>query len=131
MSLSSSDVEWGMIHDLALLYLTLTHGADNEIDASEQQKMEEKLVTWQPSFASADVQKAINTAMLTYMGQHRRPMIDTAMVSLKASMDKETRIAVLNDLADLATADGLLLPSEISFIQQLAHYWEVDKDIQD
>jgi hypothetical protein len=36
---------------------------------------------------------------------------------------------VLNDLADLACADGAVVPGEVSFIQQLARFWEVDRDI--
>ena len=34
------------------------------------------------------------------------------------------------DLAELATADGTIVPGEVSFIQQLASYWEVEDELR-
>ena len=130
MSNSSEPSEWSVLHDVALLYLALAHGTDLEIDSTEQATMVERLKLWCPEEGPARAQRVLNEVMLTYLGGHSREMIDAAIASIKAAMRKEERIAVLNDLADLATADGTLVPGEVSFIQQLAHYWELEDELR-
>jgi len=126
----SEPSDWSMLHDVALLYLALAHGTDMEIDPSEQVTMVEKIKAWYPEFGARQVEQVMQEVMLTYLGEHSRHMVDAAMASIKASMNKEERIGVLNDLADLATADGALVPGEISFIQLLAWYWEVEDELR-
>ena len=118
--------DWGALHDLALLYLALAHGTDLEIDPSEQTTMIQKLQDWNPSLNEGRATKIFEEVMLTYLGGHSREMLDTAVASIKQSMDKDKRIAVLNDLAELASADGTIVPGEVTFIQDLARFWEID-----
>jgi uncharacterized tellurite resistance protein B-like protein len=121
--------DWGPLHDLALIYLALAHGTDLEIDGSEQEKMVEQLKAWNADAASAQPERILDEVMLTYMSDHSREMVEASMVALKESMDRNERMAVLNDLADLASADGMLVPGEIAFIQQLAAFWDMDKEM--
>lgn len=129
MAASEQPSDWSDQHDLALLYLALVHGTDLEIDPAEQSAMVEKLGAWLPGAGGAQVNQVLQEVMLTYLSDHSREMVEASMVSLKAQLDRTTRIAVLNDLADLASADGTLVPGEIAFIQQLAQYWEVDREL--
>ena len=121
--------DWGPLHDLALIYLALAHGTDLEIDGSEQEKMVEQLKAWNADAASAQPERILDEVMLTYMSDHSREMVEASMVALKESMDRNERVAILNDLADLASADGMLVPGEIAFIQQLAAFWDMDKEL--
>lgn len=120
---------WSPLHDLALIYLALTHGADADLDPSELDAMSVKLNDWQPGTGMKRIQKVMNEVLLVYMSPQRDDMIDTAVVSVYESMPKPTRIAVLNDLADIASADGVIVGGEISFIQDLARRWDVEGDI--
>ncbi len=129
MDTSSVPFEWGAQHDLALLYLALVHGTDLKIEEVEYETMMEKLQAWYPKLNRPRAQKVLQEVMLTYLSGHSREMVDAAVASLKASMDRERRIAVLNDLADLASADGTIVPGEVSFIQHLARFWEVDREV--
>ena len=130
MTGSSGPSEWSVLHDVALLYLALAHGTDLEIDPSEQATMVEKLKAWYPEAGAWRIMQVLQEVMLTYLGEHSRQMVDAAMASIKASMSKKERIGVLNDLAELATADGVIVPGEVSFIQQLASYWEVEDELR-
>ena len=121
--------EWGAMHDLTLLYLALVHGTDMDIAPSEQEALLEKLHHWFPEVQPKDTEQVFNEVMLTYMGGHSREMLDTSIASIKESLDKSRRIALLNDLAELATADGTLVPGEVSFIQQLANFWDVSSEL--
>jgi len=119
-----------VLHDVALIYLALAHGTDLEIDPSEQATMVEKLKAWYPEAGAWRIRQVLQEVMLTYLGEHSRQMVDAAMASIKASMSKKERIGVLNDLAELATADGVVVPGEVSFIQQVAQYWEVEDEFR-
>ncbi len=130
MSTSSEPSDWSVLHDVALLYLALAHGTDMDIDPSEPVTMVERLAAWYPEEGTMRAQRVMQEVMLTYLGGHSRQMVEAAMGSIKAALRVEERIAILNDLADLATADGTLVPGEVSFIQQLARFWEVEDELR-
>lgn len=119
-----------MLHDVALLYLALAHGTDMDIDPSEQVTMVERLKTWDPDAGAWRLRQILQEVMFAYLGEHSRHMVDAAMASIKASMSKDERVGVLNDLADLAVADGTLVPGEVAFIREIASFWEVEDELQ-
>ena len=130
MTGSSGPSEWSVLHDVALLYLALAHGTDLDIDPAEQVTMVEKLKIRYPDIGLSRIRQILHEVMLIYLGEHSRQMVEAAKASIKASMSKEECIGVLNDLAELATADGTIVPGEVSFIQQLASYWEVEDELR-
>ncbi len=128
METTSEGLGWSSLHDLALIYLALMHGADASIDPAETSLMSKKLRAWAPKPAADSVGSIIRQVMLVYVGESGRQMLDASVASLRETLPKGQRVAVLNDLADIATADGMLATGEVNFIQQLAHIWEVESD---
>lgn len=127
----SDHSDWTPLHDLALIYLALMHGADAEIDPAETHVTAAKLLNWHPGEDESQVEQVMKDVMLVYVGGSSQQMLDTSVISLRETMPKGQRIAVLNDLAEIASADGMVVHGEISFIQQLAHHWGIeDADIQ-
>lgn len=122
--------EWTVAHDLALIYLALTHGADDDLDASEVDAMSQKLRGWNAYFKTDGVKKIMEDVMLVYVGTSGDQMLEASIASVADEMSKPSRIAILNDLADIATADGAVAMGEVDFIQQLARDWGVDQDIR-
>jgi uncharacterized tellurite resistance protein B-like protein len=123
--------EWTVTHDLALIYLALTHGADDDLDSAEVDAMSRKLREWQQDTFEVDrIRKIMQDVMLVYVGSSGEQMLEAAIASVADSMPKPTRIAILNDLADIATADGTVVMGEVDFIQQLARDWGVDQDVR-
>ncbi len=130
MTLTASDqLNWSPVHDLALIYLALTHGADAEINPNEMTMMAQKLRQWAPPTQSTKLNDILNEVMLMYVGESRAQMLDTSVASLRGTITKGQRIAILNDLADIASADGMIVPGEVGFIQHLAQQWEIEGDI--
>ena len=121
---------WTVAHDLALIYLALTHGADAELDVSEINAMSTKLRQWSAGSNSDGVEKIMREVMLVYVGSSGDQMLEASIATVADEMSKPSRIAILNDLADIATADGTIVMGEIDFIQQLARDWGVDRDIR-
>lgn len=122
--------EWTVTHDLALIYLALTHGADEELDSSEVDAMSRKLSEWRENVELDRIKSIMREVMLVYMGSTGEQMLEAAIASVGESTPKPTRIAILNDLADIASADGTIVMGEVDFIQQLARDWGVDQDIR-
>ena len=122
--------EWTVTHDLALIYLALTHGADEDLDSKEVDAMSRKLREWHDNFELDRIKKIMQEVMLVYMGSSGQQMLEAAIAAVADSMPKPTKIAILNDLADIATADGTIVMGEIDFIQQLARDWGVDQDVR-
>jgi uncharacterized tellurite resistance protein B-like protein len=129
MTYTSDSLDWTPAHDLALIYLALTHGADTELDANEVSMMQQKLRQWLPKTGTHQIKQVMNQVMLVYLGGSRTQMLDTSVAALRETMPKGQRIAVLNDLADIASADGMIVPGEVGFIQHLATQWELDGDL--
>lgn len=122
--------EWTNLHDLALIYLALTHGADADLDTAEMDAMAKKLKSWNEPVDVERIKRVMNDVMLVYMSGSSDQMLETAIASVGATMSKPRRIAVLNDLADIASADGMIVMGEVTFIQQLAREWDVERDIR-
>ncbi len=122
--------DWTVTHDLALIYLALTHGADKELDTSEVDAMARKLSEWHDDFGVDRIKSIMREVMLVYMGASGDQMLEAAIASVGDEMPKKTRIAILNDLADIASADGTIVMGEVDFIQQLAREWHVDQDVR-
>jgi uncharacterized tellurite resistance protein B-like protein len=123
------DAEWTPLHDLALVYLALMHRPDNEINPAEMATMIEKLHGWHPVTDPDLVGKVVQDVLLIYMSGASEQMVETSAASLRETLPRNQRLAVLNDLADIAFADGSIVPGEVSFIQQLALDWGIDQEL--
>lgn len=122
--------DWTVTHDLALIYLALTHGADAELDAAEVDAMSRKLQEWHQNMGIDRIKSVMREVMLVYVGSSGEQMLEAAIASVADEMPKSMRIAILNDLADIASADGAIVMGEVDFIQQLARDWNVDQDVR-
>ena len=117
------------MHDLALIYFALAHGADDEMAPAESEAIQKKMQTWFPDVCPRSIEKATEEVLLVYVGASRDAMIEASAASLREVLPKDLRIGILNDLADLASVDGSIVRGEVLFIQKLAQYWGVEKDI--
>lgn len=118
---------WTPLHDLALLYLSLVHGADADIAPAEMEVMATKLREWYPNAEGRQISQVTEDAMLVYVSESGHQMLETCVASLREHLEQGQRVAILNDLAEIASADGMLAPGEVSFIQELAEHWGLDQ----
>lgn len=115
------------MHDVALLFLSLVHGTDAQLDPSEVKAQRQRLKRWFPSAQAEQIQGAMDQVMLMYLSGGRDQMVQTSAEALRQSLSFDQRVGILNDLADLASADGAIAPEEVAFIQQLAAYWNLER----
>lgn len=116
---------WMELHEMALLYVALAHGTDHELAEAEIRTGIDLLRKWAPKYPPGIAEKTFEEVLLSYIGQERDQLIQLAAEGLRQSLPAAAQVGILNDLTDIAHADGKLLPLEVSFIQQLAGYWDL------
>lgn len=123
---SEGQITLTLLHDLALLYLGLAHGADEDLDPSETLAIAAKLRVWQPDKDPALIDHVIREATLTYLNGANLQRLQEAVHVLKKALPENLRRRILADLADIARADGEVVQTERLFINQIAAAWELD-----
>ncbi len=114
------------LHDLALLYLGLAKGADKDLDPSETKEMAIKLRRWQPQRDPALIDHVIREAMMTYLNDPTDERLEEAARDLTESFSENLRYLILQDLSDIARADGRIHTGETEYIESLAEIWGVN-----
>src|SRR5690606_12738048 len=108
------------------LYLSLAHGADEDLDPSEHNAIAAKLRAWQPDKDPALIDHVIREATLTYLNGANRERLREAVDMLKDKLPELVLRHILVDLADIARADGEIIDEERLFIGQIAEAWNIE-----
>jgi uncharacterized tellurite resistance protein B-like protein len=116
-----------VLHDLALLYLALAHGTDEELHPHETKTIAARLRSWQPDKDPALIDHVIREATLTYLDGTSEERLWEAVAVLKKTLPLEIRTRILHDLSEIARADGAFIRAEHLFIEQIAREFEVEK----
>ena len=112
-----------LLHDLALLYLALAHGADGELDVAEQASMRDQLRAWAPGTDPALCDHALREAGLSYGNGVGEKRFEELLQRLNAALDADGRARVLADLVELSEADNRVEPGETALIDKVAAAW--------
>lgn len=112
------------LQNLALIYLALAHSTDQELEDVEVDAIAEHLRSWQ-SASTRTLVGTIKDALDLYVREDADVRVRTAVKAMHDRLPVERRQAILNDLMDIAIADGKFLYEESSFINDLAHAWDV------
>lgn len=114
-----------LLQDLALLYLGLAQGVDDDLDSAEKREVAARLRHWQPDKDPALIDHVMRDVSLTYEEEASTQQVREAVDSLGENLSESLRRQILADLADIARADGLVLQEEKNFIQHIANTWGV------
>ena len=125
-SVAGREGGWGVLHDLAYIYLVLAHGTDNDLSGTEVQVMLNKLREWQPDGAAVDMRAVLALAMDVYSLGEDQERLKQSIVSVRDGLPREKRMAAMNDLVKIANADGVFLDIEEDLINHLLTEWDVD-----
>lgn len=114
------------LHHLALIYLVLAHGTDNELSERERIVMIRKLREWEPKREVLEIQSILNGALEQYARGVSEEQFSESVHAVREGMPASKRMAALNDLVKIANADGVFLDREEDLINQLLAAWEVE-----
>jgi uncharacterized tellurite resistance protein B-like protein len=118
--------DWGLIHELAFLFLVVAHVANNEITDQEITVILERLQEWQPDLEPDEAREVVRSSLQVYAEGEQEALIRESMTTLKQALPDVQRLAVLDDLHCVARADGELTDNERDLITSLARAWDVN-----
>lgn len=119
---------WGDAHDLALIYLGLAHGTDDELSRTEIHAMVHTLAKWLPEIERDEILETLRVAMERYAEGPREILVEQAVERLGLTLDSDQRRRALADLVRIANADGIFLDTEEDLIVHLQTEWKIDPD---
>ncbi len=117
---------WGVLHDLAYIFLVLAHSTDDDLSDTELEVIFNKLREWEPGVPPDDVERILQDAMHVYSEGRDDHRLEVAIRSVRERLPREQRMAALNDLVKIANADGVFLDDEEDLINHLLGEWDVD-----
>ena len=117
---------WGVLHDLAYVYLVLAHATDHDLSDSERHVILGKLGEWRPGADPADVQATLDAALGRYAEGADEAALHASIQSVRDGLPEAQRMAALHDLVEIANADGVFLDNEEDLLNDLVAAWDVD-----
>lgn len=118
--------DWGLIHELAFLFLVVAHIANNELSDDEISVILERLQEWQPDLSPDEAREVVRSSLQVYVEGEQEALIRESMTTLKNALPDVQRLAVLDDLHCVARADGQVTDNERDLITSLARAWDVN-----
>ncbi|HMB91987.1 MAG TPA: TerB family tellurite resistance protein [Rhodothermales bacterium] len=117
---------WSTLHDVAFLYLFLAAEADGTLDEAEEEAIVALLRRRVPSHPEPDIRRVVAEADMDRQQPNGRN-VRSVIEGLKyAQMNDAQRSAMLDDLVQVAHADGTIHRGETGFIRSLARTWDID-----
>jgi len=116
---------WTREHELALVFLALAYGTDEELTEDELATMTDVLEGWRDNFPADEVQDVVMEALAIYLEDENGAEVLQSIGQLKQQLDPAERRRALEDIVRIAEADGVLLSTEQNLITELASAWEI------
>lgn len=116
---------WTREHELALVFLALAYGTDEELTEEELATMTDVLEGWRDEFPADEVQDVVMEALAIYLEDEDGEEVLQSISQLKQQLDPAERRRALEDIVRIAEADGVLLSAEQHLISRLATAWEI------
>lgn len=118
--------EWGIIHEVAFIYVIVAHSAGDGLQSEEIDVILERLQEWQPDLSEEQARDVLRVALQVYGDDSVGDLIHDSVETLKKTLPDVQRLAVLDDLHCIAQADGDLTDDEREMITFLARAWDVN-----
>lgn len=118
--------DWGLIHELAFLYIVVAHSANNDLSGDEIDVMLERLHEWQPELSEDEIREVFRRSLQVYADEPEQSLIQNSVEILKEGLPMVQRLTILDDLNTVAYADGALTRQERELIMYLAKAWDVN-----
>jgi uncharacterized tellurite resistance protein B-like protein len=122
---------WTREHDLALLFLGLAYGTDQNLTESELNTITHTLGEWLDDPEDVKVKEIVLEAFSIYLEGDLPSELTSSIQSLQKTLTKTDQKRVLEQLVRIAGADGILLSSEQSLIALIADQWGLKETPQE
>jgi uncharacterized tellurite resistance protein B-like protein len=119
--------DWGLIHELAFLYIVVAHSSDNDLSSSEIDVILDRLHEWQPQRSEEELRDVFRHSLQVYADEPEQSLIQASVETLKQALPVVQRLTVIDDLNTVAHADeGGMTSNERELIMNLARAWDIN-----
>ncbi len=115
-----------ILRDLALIYIALAHGADENLDDAEMSIIAQRLQDVQAGVSHGTVLRAVKDALDDYMQEDTPLRVEQAVERIRTSVPQSLRRRIVRDLTEIGKADDKFLFAEAQFIGDLITAWKVN-----
>lgn len=113
------------MHDVAYLFLFLAADVDGQLDEAEVEAIAEVLRRRLPRWSEEEVSAVVRAAEAARKGAAPRSVREIVVGLRHAPLSDAQRTALLDDLLQVARADGRVLRAEERFVEAVARAWGV------
>lgn len=114
-----------LIQELAPIYLTMAVSMEGDFSYVEREAVTDTMHARFSALDRAEVQNLVLESLAAHPGDSLRAAARKTAYQLNETLDLEDKEQVLEDLAEIARADGVVLDTERSFLNALSELWEV------
>lgn len=116
---------WTNAHDLALIFLALAYGTDQELSEDELDTLIDALAQWQSTRDRAWIRNIVLEAMTVFVERDADAELQRAVMELAEALSEEELRRALEQVVHIAEADGILLTAEQTLITDLGRAWSL------
>ncbi len=113
------------LHELALLYLAMAQGADDDLSYAEREAVTDNLHDRYAYLDRAEVQNVVLETLTTHDEHALKDAARRVVDTLGEVLSDEEKRSVLEDLVRIAQADGVVLDRERRLLGTIAASWDV------
>lgn len=126
VAVQRKEEDWGLIHELAFLYIVVAHSANDDLGNDEIEVILDRLHEWQPERNREALRDAFRRALQVYAEDPKPSLIESSVGALKEALPLVQRLTAVDDLNTIAQVDGPLSSNERELIVNLAQAWDVN-----
>ena len=121
-----ADDEWGLINELAFVYLLTGHSTDEDLNEKEIAIILQRMQQWQPDLTEEGARSILRRIMRLYNEGPVEELIQDSIETLRSALPDVQRLAILDDINCIARVDGDLTDAERDLIQLFARAWDLN-----
>ncbi len=116
---------WTNAHDLALIFIALAYGTDQELSEDEMDRLVEAVAHWRPGLDTEAVREVVLEALAIFMERDAEDEVKRAVLDLAEALEEEDLRRALEQVVRIAEADGIMLTAEQTLITELGRAWSL------
>lgn len=116
---------WTNAHDLALIFIALAYGTDQELSTDEMDTLVDAVAHWRPQLDTDSVREVVMEALAIFMERDAEDEVQRAVLDLAQALEEDELRRALEQVVHIAEADGILLTAEQTLITELGRAWSL------
>lgn len=115
--------DWDLIRQMALIYVIVAHSTDNELSPAEIATIVDRVREWDAALDEDGARDVLRDALAFYAQEPDEDVLGQTIMTIKNSLEPMRRLILLDDLYQIAYADGTFKEAERTMITSLAEAW--------